>query len=565
MQHSKRHADTLSHLILTIAILAGMHFWAVAQSARLSDESLAAAVNEMLEKTYKPDEPGASVIVVRDGKVVLRKGYGRANMELGVPIEPDMVFRIGSITKQFTAVAILMLAEQGKLSLEDDITKFLPDYPTKGQKITIEHLLTHTSGIKSYTSLPEWTAQWRKDIPVGELIGIFKDKPMDFAPGERWAYNNSAYVLLGAIIEKASGQSYADFVQKNIFDPLGMKHSFYDNTGRLIPRRVAGYSKGKDGFINAAYLSMSQPHAAGALVSTVDDLAIWDAALYTEKLVKQASLARAWTSSKLNNSKATNYGFGWSISSYEGHPLIEHSGGINGFASYALRMPKDRVFVAILTNRDFESPGKHVLKIAALAIGIPYVEPTPITLPAGALEKYVGVYQLSDAEEVIVRSDGGKLFVSLPGRGKTEFSPMSETGFFVKDSRVRLNFTRDAAGVVTGFVMTSSSGTEQSATKTSKPLPAEQQASAVDPGLYERYVGVYELAPAFSLTITREGTKLMAQGTGQPKIELFPDSPTTFFAKEVEVRIEFVVGEDGKATSIVLSQGGQKVPGKRIN
>jgi D-alanyl-D-alanine carboxypeptidase len=566
MQDHRRHSNALSHLILTIVILAGLSSWATAQSGRLSDADLAAAVNDMLEKTYKVDEPGAAVIVVRDGKVVLRKGYGRANMELGVPIEPDMVFRIGSITKQFTAVAILMLAEQEKLSLDDDITKFLPDYPTKGQKITIEHLLTHTSGIKSYTSLPEWTVQWRKDIPITELIGIFKDKPMDFAPGERWAYNNSAYVLLGAIIEKVSGQSYGDFVEKNIFAPLGMKHSFYDNTERIIPRRAAGYSKGKDGFFtNAAYLSMSQPHAAGSLVSTVDDLAIWDASLYTEKLVKQASLTRAWTSEKLNNSKPTNYGFGWSISTYEGHPVIEHSGGINGFASYALRMPKDRVFVAILTNRDFESPGKYALKIAGLAIGKPYVEPTAISLPPGTLDKYAGVYQLGDADEAIVRSEGGKLFISLQGRGKTEFTPMSETGFFVKDSRVRLNFKRDAAGSVTGFVMTSSSGTEQTATKTGKPVPAEQRAAVVESTTYDRYVGVYELAPAFSLTITRDGAKLMAQGTGQPKIELFPDSPTTFFAKEVEVRIEFVIGTDGKASSIVLTQGGQKIPGKRIN
>ncbi|MDI1243594.1 MAG: serine hydrolase [bacterium] len=565
MSKTNPHSKTLSRLILLLVILTGINSRAFAQDVRPSDESLAASVNEMLGKTYKADEPGASVIVVRDGRVILRKGYGRANMELGVPVEPDMVFRIGSITKQFTAVAILMLSEQGKLSLEDDITKFLPDYPTKGQKVTIEHLLTHTSGIKSYTSLPEWAAQWRKDISMSELIGIFKDKPMDFAPGDRWAYNNSAYVLLGAVIEKISGQTYGDFVENNIFAPLGMKNSFYDNTDRVIPRRVAGYSKGKDGFVNAAYLSMTQPHAAGSLVSTVDDLAIWDAALYTDKLVKQTSLARAWTSAKLNNAKATNYGYGWSISNYEGHPIIEHSGGINGFASYALRMPRDKVFVAMLTNRDFESPGKHVLKIAALAIGKPYIEPTAITLPADALEKYAGVYQLSDTEDAIVRSEAGKLFVSLPGRGTTEFTPMSETGFFIKDSRVRLSFTRNSAGVVTGFVMTSSSGTEQPATKTSKPIPPEQKTAAADPSLYDRYAGVYELAPGFSLTITGDGSKLMAQGTGQPKIELFQDSPTTFFAKEVEVRIEFVVGTDGKASSIVLSQGGQKLPGKRVN
>lgn len=474
MQRSKRHANILSLLILTLVILAGMHSPAAAQ--KLSDENLAAAVNEMLEKTYKADEPGAAVIVVRDGKVILRKGYGRANVELGVPIEPDMIFRTGSITKQFTAVAILMLMEQGKLSLEDDITKFLPDYPTKGQKITIEHLLTHTSGIKSYTSLPEWIPLWRKDMPLDELIALFKDKPMDFAPGEKFAYNNSAYFLLGAIIEKASGQTYADFIEKNIFAPLGMKSSFYDNTSRIIPRRVAGYTKGKDGLLNAAYLSMSQPFAAGSLMSSVDDLALWDAALYTEKLVKQQSLKRAWTTFKLNNGKATNYGYGWFLSSYEGHPVIEHSGGIPGFASYAIRMPNDHVYVAALTNKDFESPGKTVFNIAALAIGIPYREPVAIKLPASVLDSYTGVYQLSETEEAIVRRDGDNLVISFPGGRKTVISPMSETQFFIKDTRTRINFARNAAGNVT-FVV-SGSGVEQAGKKTDKPLPPEQK---VDP------------------------------------------------------------------------------------
>ena len=564
MHYFQRYSKAVSLFILTFALLVGSSIGTAAQTARLSDEKLAESINELLENTYKPDEPGAAVLVTKGGKVILRKGYGKANLELGVPIEPDMVFRTGSITKQFTAVAILMLVEQGKISLDDDITKFLPDYPTKGHKITVQHLLTHTSGIKSYTSMPEWQKLWRQDMPLNELIALFKDQPMDFAPGERWAYNNSAYVLLGAVIEKASGQSYADFIEKNIFAPLGMKHSYYDDTARIIPRRVSGYSKNKEGFMNAAYLSMSQPHAAGSLLSSVDDLAIWDAALYTDKPVKQELLKRAWTSAKLNNSRDTNYGFGWSIGSYEGHQMIEHSGGIHGFASYALRVPDEKIFVAALTNKDFESPGKVVFKIAALALGKPFVDPPVITVADAVLDKYVGVYQLSATEEVIVRRDSGKLLVSGAGGGTTEFLPMSETEFFVKDSRPRLRFTRNAAGAASSLVITGSSGTERSATKTSKTLPPERQAATVDPAIYDRYAGVYELAPGFSLTVTREGAKLMAQGTGQPKIELFPESPTTFFAKEVEIKVEFVVGGDGKASSLILHQGGRKLPGRKM-
>ena len=178
----------------------------------LSDNLLVQTIDNLVQETYKPAEPGATVIVVRDGKIIFRKSQGMANLELGVPIEPDMVFRLGSITKQFTAVSILMLAEQGKLALDDSISRFLPGYPTHDHHITVEHLLSHTSGIKSYTSMSEWPPLWGKDFTVQELIDFFKYQPMDFAPGKRWAYNNSGYILLGAIIEKASGQTYEQFL-----------------------------------------------------------------------------------------------------------------------------------------------------------------------------------------------------------------------------------------------------------------------------------------------------------------------------------------------------------------
>ncbi len=249
-------------------------------------EVLVQTIDNLVRETYKPGEPGAAVIVVKDGRIIYRQGRDMANLELGVPIEPHMVFRIGSITKQFTAVATLILTEQGKLAIDDPVTRFLPDYPMQGHLITIEHLLSHTSGIKSYTDIPELWASSRNDFTVQQIIDSFKNRPMDFAPGEGWAYNNSGYVLLGAIIEKSSGLTYEQFIQQNIFDRLGMRHSYYDDPVRVIPHRVSGYSKGPNGYANATYLSMTLPYAGGALASTVDDLAIWDAALHTEQLVK---------------------------------------------------------------------------------------------------------------------------------------------------------------------------------------------------------------------------------------------------------------------------------------
>ncbi|MFZ0749972.1 MAG: serine hydrolase, partial [Pyrinomonadaceae bacterium] len=560
-----RYSKRFGILVFALVLLTVPHSFTAAQPATSPNANLGQSIDEILTQAYKPNEPGAAVIVVKDGKVVFRKGYGMANLELGVPVQPDMVFRLGSITKQFTAVAILMLVEQGKLSLDDDLTKFLPDYPTKGQKITITHLLTHTSGVKPYTSLPEWLAMWRKDMPLNELIALFKDKPMDFAPGERYAYNNSAYVLLGAIIEKASGQSYADFVEKNIFAPLGMTHSFYDNTARVFPRRVNGYSKPKDEWLNAAYLSMTQPHAAGSLASSVDDLALWDAALYTDKLVKQETLKRAWTSAKLNSGRLTGYGFGWSLNSYEGHPTIEHGGGINGFSTHAVRMPDDRVYVAVLTNKDTggPGPGRITFRIAALASGKPFRDPTEITLTPEALDKYVGVYQFTDKAEASIRREGDKLFITLPGGGKTEITPSSETAFFVKESRNRLTFARNAAGAVTGFTA-SGSGPIQEAAKIDKPLPAEKQAVTVDAAVLDSYVGEYQVGPNLMITITKEGNKLFAQVIGQPRIELHPESTTKFFVKEAPIQIEFVTDASGKASGLTLYQGGQQIQAKRI-
>jgi CubicO group peptidase (beta-lactamase class C family) len=559
MAANKRH----SQLIFSLILLLSMAALSAAQSAPPSEDHLAKSIDDMLTQVYKPGEPGAAVIVVKDGNIIHRKGYGMANLELGVPVEPDMVFRLGSITKQFTAVAILMLAEQGKLSLEDDITKFLPDYPTKGNKITVEHLLTHTSGIKSYTSLPEWLALWRKDMTLKEIIDLFKDQPMDFAPGEKWSYNNSGYILLGAIIEKASGQTYQDFVEKNIFAPLGMKHSYYDNTARIIPRRVTGYTRGPEGFRNAAYLSMSQPYAAGSLMSSVDDLALWDATLYGEKLLKQQSLNRAWISRALNNTKATNYGFGWAIGSYAGHPIIDHGGGINGFATHALRIPDDRLYIAILTNRDWQSPGWTAFKVAALAVGKPFQEPVAIKLPASVLDKYTGVYQLEEKEEVTIQREGDKLIASLPGGGKAEIIPSSETEFFIKDSRNRLTFTKNS-GRVAAFVLRDRYETNREARKTDKPLPAASKEVAVNPTIYDGYAGDYELTPNLTITISREGDKLMAQATGQPKLQLFAESQTKFFVKEAPIQIEFVVDATGKATSLFVYQGGQRLPARKV-
>ncbi|HCT69812.1 MAG TPA: serine hydrolase, partial [Bacteroidales bacterium] len=284
-----------------------------------------AVMDQIIESVYKPGDPGATVLVAKNGKVVYRKAFGMANLELNVPMKPEMVFEIGSITKQFTAVSILMLMEQGKLSLTDDITKFIPDYPAQGHKITIHHLLTHTSGIKSYTGMQEWQPLWRKDMSPAEMIDLFKNQPMDFAPGERFLYNNSAYFLLGYIIEKASGLTYQQFLEDNIFKPLQMNNSYYGSHKRVIPNRAAGYQN-QDGFTNAEYLSLTQPYSAGSIMSNVDDMLKWQNAIRDNKLVKAGSIQLAFKGYSTNDNKPFHYGYGWGVNEINGAPTLEHGG-----------------------------------------------------------------------------------------------------------------------------------------------------------------------------------------------------------------------------------------------
>jgi len=406
---------------------------------------------------------------------------------------------------------------------------------------------------------------WRKNMKVSELIDLFKNEPADFAPGERWLYNNSGYILLGAIIEKVSGQTYEGFLQQKIFAPLGMKNTYYGSATRLIPRRVPGYSKGRSGFENAEYLSMTQPYAAGSLLSTVDDLALWDAALYTDKLVKQPSLQRAFTPYVLKDGTPTGYGYGWLQYAYVGRPVVEHGGGIHGFATSALRLPQDRVYVAVLTNRDSNTPDSVAFKLAALAIGKPLRPAVAVAVTPAELDALAGVYQINERETYSVRSSGGKLTIQRGGGGENPVFPLSATEFFYDaEAPERLAFTKDAGGKITGLKVTRRIGPPTVAARTEKPLAKGRVAIKLAPDVLERYVGVYELAPTFSITVTRRGEQLFGQPTNQSESELFAESEAMFFLKVVDAQVEFQKDAEGKVTGLTLHQGGRKMPGRKI-
>lgn len=440
----------LSSLVVASAMLFQMspaHAHAVAPTA---GADLHQQIDAAVGSYFKPDAPGAAVIVVKDGKVILRKGYGMADMAKAVPMDADAQQRIGSVTKQFTSTAILMLAEEGKLSVDDDITKYLPDYPSKGKKITIEHLLTHTSGIANYTSIPAIRANLTHEWTVSAMIDAFKNEPLAFEPGSAYAYSNSGYYLLGAIIEKASGMTYAKFIEQRIFVPLGMQDTAYEGHAKGKAPRAAGHSTTPTGYGPSKVLSPTLPYAAGAIVSTVDDMARWDAAVVSGKLLKAASWKRLFTPYKLSNGEGTGYGYGWHIDTMQGSARIWHSGGIPGFSTFAMRLPKENVYVAVLANNDRLPMSTSVVgsRAAAIAIGKPYPDLKPVAMAQSLLDELAGSYRIDEKTLRTFSRDGDKLFMQLGDAPKVEVVAYGADRFYIPNTLVHMAFGRDAAGQV---------------------------------------------------------------------------------------------------------------------
>ena len=414
------------------------------------DKDAAALMDAYLAACHKLDRFSGSVLVAHKGRIVLNKGYGMANYELGVPNSPETKFRLGSVTKQFTAMAILQLEERGKLKVTDTVKSVFPDYPG-GEKITIHHLLTHTSGIPNFTDSPDYLKTQTLPSPVLQTVERFKNLPLDFAPGERFSYSNSGYILLGAIIEKVTGRPYEEYVRENIFRPLGMEGTGYDHAETLLKNRASGYEFPADEMANATYIDMSIPHAAGALYSTVEDLYKWDRALDTDKLLSPAAMTRLFTPFK------GTYACGWTIGSFAGHKTIGHGGGINGFTTDIVRFPDDDACVIVLNNfaTGFTDEISQALAgyLFGQAVEMPK-EKKEIALPAAVLDAYPGQYRLEGMQAVLtVTREGDRLFIELPGQARRPLHAESETKFFMKTFGFGVTFVKDASGRVTHFLL----------------------------------------------------------------------------------------------------------------
>jgi len=525
-------------------------------------QDLKSQVDEYLLSHSQPNAPGASILIAKDGKAIYKKAVGMANLELNVPLSTDNVFEIGSITKQFTAVSILMLEEQGKLKVEDEITKYISDYPTNGKTITIHHLLNHTSGIKSYTSMESFMKNARTDMTPTELIDVFKNEPMDFDPGEKFLYNNSGYILLGHIIEVVTMQSYEDFIEKNIFTKLGMKTSYYGSMKDIIKNRAYGYQD-RNGFVNADYLSLTLPYAAGSIMSTVDDLLIWQNAISANKLIKRSSLEKAINGSTLSNGEKIPYGYGWSQGSVNGSDTYEHSGGIFGYTTNGIFLPQEDMYIIALSNCDCSNVGEISTKIAAMAIGKPFPSPKDaITLSEDKLKKWTGAYEFEDGAVRFITLDGNKLKSQREGSEIFDIYAMSDNHFIFEEGTISYQFGINKDG--SKLVVMSNNGNDSKGKAVDKEAPKEKVVITLAPEVLKQYNGKYELAPTFHIVVTAKGNQLFAQATGQPEFEIFAESETTFFLKVVPASIDFSKNDKGEVISLTLHQGGQDMQGKKI-
>ncbi|HYV06274.1 MAG TPA: serine hydrolase [Blastocatellia bacterium] len=347
-----------------------------AQATVLAQDK-AAKIDELMKAYNSYRQFNGAVLVAENGKVIFKKGFGMANMEWNIPVETDTKFRLGSITKQFTSMLILQLVQEGKIKLEGKLTDYLPDYrKDTGDRVTVHQLLNHTSGIPSYTGLPNFFQEIsRNPYTVSDFVKKYTSGDLEFEPGSKMKYNNSGYFLLGAIVERVTGKRYEQTLQERIFDPVGMKNTGYDHYETILAKRASGYERRPNGYITAPYLDMGLPYAAGSLYSTVEDLYLWDQALYTDKLISPQ------LKELMYKPGMSNYAYGWVVrkaplgAQDEQVTIIEHGGGINGFNTLITRMPDSKNLIVLLNNTGGTKLGEMSQKISAILFGKPYKAP----------------------------------------------------------------------------------------------------------------------------------------------------------------------------------------------
>jgi len=515
---------------------------------RSQGDDIGKRIDEIVRFRVDNKEFTGSVLVAKGDQILLNKGYGLANREWNIPNTPTTKYRLGSVTKQFTAAAILLLEEQGKLKVEDLVKTHWPDAPATWDQITIFHLLTHTSGIPSVTSLPDFKTWKLSDTTAEKTTGYVRDKPLEFPPGSQFHYSNSGYILLGYLIERISGQSYAEFLNQQIFTRLNMKDSGVDSDTAIIERRASGYSPGKDNPENASYTNMTFPHGAGALYATTEDLLRWNQGLFGGKLLSPESLKKMTTPFK------DNYAFGLGVLKDKDRNMISHSGGIEGFNTNLSYYPDEKLTIIVLANLNGDAPDQLTHQLSAVLHGETIVLPSErveIKVSEDSLRKFTGLYELSPDTNAIITVSNGKLFTQLGSEEPEELLAESATRFFSRTTDGQIEFEQDAQGVVTGLIL-HLDGEKHSA----KPLQ-ERVEVKLSPEVLSRYAGIYRFESNLDVVMTVEDGRLRVKPGDQPEDTLYAEAEDHFFSKSFNAQVEFTKNKDGQTTGLIFHNGGE--------
>ncbi len=518
-------------------------------------------------KDYKSGSTtGVSVLVSKNGEIVYEKGFGSADIGNNVPVTPDTKFKIGSITKQFTASAILKLREEGKLSLDDKLSKYIPDFP-RGDEVTIRHLLTHTSGIHSYTNRTDNMAIAALPVTIAALIDTIKSSPYDFSPGEQYMYNNSGFVLLGYIVEKISGKNLADFLDESFFKPLGMSSTGIYKTQQILENEAYGYGYSDGKIEKAAYMDMSWPAGAGALYSTTKDLFKWNEALFNGKVLKEESLKDAFSKTMLNNGKTIDYGFGWAFGELRGLKLISHGGAVFGFLADLERQPDNKVNIIVLSNAappesGTDVPGAYSQLIAEYLLWPEMKAQASFDSQQqpdeNILKSYTGRYNYGQGAVLIVTVEGNQLMAAMTGQPAFPIYSTGKDEFAWKVVEASIQFVRDEKGNVIKAIH-HQGGQVIEAPKLEELVPVK-----VSSALFDNYTGKYQVPGGFTVVISRTGDQLFFQYMTLPPYELLPLSDTEYFSREINFKLNFQIDDTGKADAIKLIVDGAEMEAKRI-
>lgn len=549
-----RHVLNTLSVALALASSGGQ-----AAAALPSKAAVAREAAELMIRNYRDDAPGAAILVARGDTILFRAARGEADIEHHVKLRPDSVFRIGSVTKQFAAAGLLKLVEAGKVGLDDPLSKYVPDYPG-GDRISIAQLLNHTAGVKNYTDLPGYMETLvRRDLTTRQMIDAFRNSPPDFEPGSNFSYSNSGYVLVGAVIEAASGEPWYRYLERVLFRPLGMTRTGYGMDPKYAARQVRGYTMEGEKFLPARAISMTQPHAAGGLVSNADDLLKWNRALHEGRVLKSAAYARMI--SPAGAAAGPGYGFGLFAGKVRTADVLRHGGAIFGFASSLAYLPGPDISVIVLENDDAgnspEDAATLTRRLAAMALGDPYPAMRAVPADAASLRAAEGVYVFEGGNRRSLRLVGGVLTSQRGGGPRLKLVPIGPDDFLYEDGFSRLKLERDADGSVARIrFFANGDGSGEVGVR-----GAEAAAVVLPRAALERLIGTYA-SGRFTLAVSFEGDRLQAQLAGQPPVTLVPSSATTFDVAETGATLIFPAG-DGRAAQTVIRQGGREMVLKR--